>query len=324
VSAAPSISVIVPTHDRPEALRRCLAALAEQRERDFEVIVVDDGGAAPAGPVAAGFAGRMPVVALHQQRTGPAGARNRGAAAARGWLLAFTDDDCRPDPDWLLRLRERCAARPGAGAGGTTVNELRGAPWAELAQLITDLGYATFNRDPDDARFFPSNNLALPAAGFHALGGFDPSFRTSEDRDLCDRWTESGRRLLTAPDAVVRHAHRFDAREFFRVHRGYGRGAYRFHRAHAGRSGEHGLGRGWIDTDYYRCAARTALRGTPSSSPPVLALRMAVWQAANALGFAGELRRDVRGPRRTGPTRFGTRPRTTIHTPAAGRSAPPR
>jgi GT2 family glycosyltransferase len=239
------------------------------------------------------------VTLLRQDGTGPAGARNRGAATARGALLAFTDDDCRPDPDWLVRIRRRCDARPGAGAGGTTVNELTGAPWSETAQLITDLGYATFNRDPDDAGFFASNNLALPAAGFHAVGGFDPSFTTSEDRDLCDRWTASGRRLLVARDAVVRHTHGMGVREFFRVHASYGRGAYRFHRAHARRSGERWLGRGWVDTDYYSRAVRAALGGTPSASPPGTALRMAVWQAANALGFADEMRRDLTGPLRS-------------------------
>ena len=71
MSAAPAVSVIVPTRDRPEALRRCLAALAGQRERDFEVIVVDDGGVEPAAAVAEDFASRVPVVVLRQERTGP-------------------------------------------------------------------------------------------------------------------------------------------------------------------------------------------------------------------------------------------------------------
>jgi glycosyltransferase involved in cell wall biosynthesis len=316
VSPAPSVSVVVPTRNRPAALAACLEALAAQRARDFEVVVIDDGGSAPLEPVVEAVADRLPVILLRQDGMGPAGARNRGAARARGALLAFTDDDCRPDPDWLVRIRERCDEHPGAGAGGTTVNVLTGAPWSETAQLITDLGYATFNRDVDDAGFFASNNLALPAAGFRAIGGFDPSFTTAEDRDLCDRWTASGRRLLAAPGAVVRHAHGLGAREFIRVHMRYGRGAYRFHRAHARRSGQHWLGRGWVDTDYYARAVRAALRGTASASRPGLALRMSVWQAANAIGFADELRRDLTSPTRTAPS--------SVASTVAARRAPSR
>lgn len=290
MSGPPSASVIVPTRDRPEALRRCLAALAEQRHPEFEVLVVDDGGSVDLEPIARELAGRLDLTVLRQDRTGPAGARNRAAARARGAVLAFTDDDCRPDPDWLPSITARCAG--GAGAGGRTVNEL-GSAWSEVAQMVVDLGYATLNRDPADARFFAANNLALPAAGFHAVGGFDTSFTTAEDRELCERWRDSGRCLSSAPDAVVRHAHHLDMRQFFSVHAAYGRGAYRFHRKRAWRAGEPGLGRGWIDRDYYRRAARLALGSgggirepAPPAGAPALAFRLGVWQLANTLGFA--------------------------------------
>jgi GT2 family glycosyltransferase len=285
VSTSPSASVIVPTHNRATALRRCLDALAAQRHGAFEVVVVDDGGSESLSPVVAAFEDRMDLVLVRQRRTGPGGARNRGAARARGCVLVFTDDDCRPEAEWLPRLVARCGAEPGVGAGGRTVNELASA-WSEVAQIVVDLGYETANRDPSDARFFASNNLALPAAGFHAIGGFDPLFATAEDRDLCDRWRAAGRRLVSVPEAVVRHAHHLDLRDFLRLQARYGRGTYRFRRAHARRAGQAGLGRGWVDPDYYRRAARLALRGSPASSAPALAVRLGVWQLAYTLGFA--------------------------------------
>jgi glycosyltransferase involved in cell wall biosynthesis len=278
--------VIVPTHDRPAALRRCLDALAAQRHRSFEVVVVDDGGSVPLEPILAEFSDRIELVLLRQAHAGPSGARNHGAAHARGSVLAFTDDDCRPDPDWLRWLTDRCDAVSGAGAGGRTVNELTSAAWSEVAQLVVDLGYATANRDPADARFFAANNLALPAAGFHAIGGFDSSFATAEDRDLCERWRASGRGLLSVPEAIVRHAHHLDLRQFFSLHAAYGRGAYSYHRARARRAGQLGLGRGWIDRDYYRRAARIALNGGVGYDASGLAFRLGVWQLANTLGFA--------------------------------------
>ncbi|MDP1850369.1 MAG: glycosyltransferase, partial [Solirubrobacteraceae bacterium] len=105
------ISVVVPTRDRPEALARCLAALARQRGADeLEIVVVDDsdggGAAAPGARV------------VHGGARGPAAARNLGVRAARGAIVCFTDDDCVPAPDWAQRLAAACADG-GAAAGPT-------------------------------------------------------------------------------------------------------------------------------------------------------------------------------------------------------------
>ena len=110
----PFCSVIVPTHRRPAQLAECLAALArlDYPPDRYEVIVVDDGGGMPLDDVLEPFRDRMAVSCLTGRRAGPAAARNAGAARARGDLLAFTDDDCRPRPDWLRRLAGRGAPGP--------------------------------------------------------------------------------------------------------------------------------------------------------------------------------------------------------------------
>ena len=120
----PLLSVIVPTLSRPEPLARCLAALAAQDypvDR-FEVIVVDDGGEQPLDAVVAGCRGPMPLTLLRQANAGPGAARNHGAAAAGGTLLAFTDDDCLPEPGWLAALARQHRATPGELLGGRVVN----------------------------------------------------------------------------------------------------------------------------------------------------------------------------------------------------------
>jgi hypothetical protein len=75
-------------------------------------------------------------------------------------------------------------------------------------------------------------------------------------------------------------------RRFFSVHAAYGRGAYRFHRARARRTGQPGLGHGWIDREYYRRAAQLAIGGRRGTGASALAFRLGVWQLANTLGFA--------------------------------------
>ena len=102
-AAAHVISVVVPTRDRPEALARCLAALAWQRAQ-LEIIVVDDGDAGGAGAPGARV-DRAPAA------RGPAAARNLGARAARGDVVCFTDDDCAPAPRLGAAPRRRLRGR---------------------------------------------------------------------------------------------------------------------------------------------------------------------------------------------------------------------
>lgn len=285
----PSFSVIIPTHNRPGQLATCLEALARQNypRAHFEVVVVDDGSREPLTAIAAPFQARMDISLHRQARAGPAAARNMGAATARGQFLAFTDDDCEPAPEWLLSLAARFTAAPDHLVGGRTINTLAENPYSRTSQAIVDIVYAYYNSDGFGARFFACNNLAVPAGCFRELGGFDPSFTTSEDRDFCDRWLRRGLRMAYAPEAVVRHAHILTLGSFCRQHFHYGRGAFRFHKACAGRGSRQPV----PDLDFYRCLLRWCGDSQRSSMSQVALL--VVWQVANATGFFWEATRQV-------------------------------
>ena len=106
-TARRGVSVVVPTRDRPESLRRCLGALRAQDLAELEVIVVDD-GSRDRGAVEAALAGAAPGVRLlRTPGRGPAAARNRGVRAATGEVVCFTDDDCEPEPGWARLLAGR-------------------------------------------------------------------------------------------------------------------------------------------------------------------------------------------------------------------------
>ncbi len=303
--AAPDVSVVIPTHGRPERLARCLEALAEQdlpRDR-FEVIVVDDGS--PVSPTDAvdSVAGRIETQLLRQPQSGPAGARNTGAARARGGLLAFTDDDCVPDRGWLRVLHETAAATPGAGVGGYTRNLLTGNLCSAASQLLIDYLYERFNRNPEDATFFASNNLALPTESFRRLGGFAETFPlpAGEDRELCDRWRYEGLRLVYAPEATIGHQHALDLAHFWRQHFRYGRGAHEFRRIRMQR----GEGVGFEGLSFY-----TRLIAFPFSRaawPRALALSGLLFlsQVANTAGFLWQLAVEARRNPRTNEERTG-------------------
>ncbi len=107
----PTFSIIVPAHNRPDKLAKCLNALTSLSYPSdcFEVIVVDDGSTLPLEPVVAPFAVSSNIILLRQPNAGPATARNFGATKAKGTFLAFTDDDCAPSPDWLNVLANQFA-----------------------------------------------------------------------------------------------------------------------------------------------------------------------------------------------------------------------
>jgi glycosyltransferase involved in cell wall biosynthesis len=293
-------SIIVPTYARPRQLRGCLASLAglDYPASGYEVVVVDDGSPEPLDGVVAPFRARLNLTLVRQANRGPAAARNAGAAAAKGRFLAFTDDDCRPAADWLRRLEARLAGVPDRLIGGRTVNALTRNPYAVASQLIVDAVYAFYNRDPDAARFFASNNMALAADLFQALGGFDSSFpkAAAEDRDLCDRWLHHGYKLEYAPEAVVLHAHPLTLLRFCKQHFAYGRGARRYHQLRTAR----GSGRLSHDLAFHAqlpALLQAPLAGLPlGRAVPVVAL-LGLWQAANAAGFFYEAYRAWRSAR---------------------------
>ncbi len=283
---AASCSIVVATRDRPGPLAECLRALAAlERPGDLEVVVVDDGGSEPIERALEAAADGLAVRVVRIEPAGPAAARNAGAAAAVGELLAFTDDDCAPEPEWLAALAARHAADPGAAVGGRTVNALPEDPYASAAQLIVDCVYEHYDADPARARFLASNNLLVPAARFRELGGFDESIRRpgGEDRDLCERWTERGWPMAWESRAVVRHAHALGFAGFARQQFAYGRGAFMHRRQRMRRGGGMRLEPS-LRSGIFGAAVRRAAR---ARRPGQIGL-LCVWQAANLAGFTAE------------------------------------
>ena len=226
-----AFSVVIPTCNRRDALCDCLSALARQQysQDAFEVIVIDDGGSDSLEDLERNFHGKFHWRLLRQQRSGPATARNLGARTAIGEYLAFTDDDCQPTPDWLVKLEQSLAKHPNALVGGRVVNALAGNSCSSASQQLIDYLYASYSEN-GAPRFFSSNNVALSRRGFRDIGGFDESFPlpAAEDRDFCARWTQSGGSMVYNPSAIVYHAHALTVSGFVRQHFRYGRGAYQF------------------------------------------------------------------------------------------------
>jgi GT2 family glycosyltransferase len=290
----PFISIVIPTNNRPTQLKNCLESLSglDYPSECFEVIVVNDGGQMPLERVVAPFRDRVDLKLLSQPHSGPAIARNLGAAHAKGKFLAFTDDDCAPASDWLRKLAAPFGTAPDSAVGCRTVNALPDNPYSTTSQLLIDYLYSYYNADPNDARFLTSNGLALPAERFHAVGGFDTTFRRAgaEDRELCDRWVHHGYKMIYAPEAVVYHAHALTLRTFWRQHFNYGRGAFHFHQIRA-RYGQTTIAVEPLSF-YVNLVAYPFSHGRVGRSLLVAAL-LVIAQVANVAGFFLERRLEV-------------------------------
>lgn len=277
----PFCSVIVPTRDRGEQVRACVANLRGLNySRDaYEIIVVDDGSRVPLSLEGARV--------IRLDPGGPARARNVGARVARGQVLAFTDDDCFPEPDWLWAAVQAWREHPGDLLGGPVMNALADNPWSEASQMLVSYLYEYYNGTGGGPQFFTSNNMVVGRADFWEVGGFDEGLLRAgaEDREFCDRWRFMGRRLRFVPEMRVRHAHSLTARRFWLQHFRYGRGAHYYHWVRARR---------WNQplrvepVGFYLKLLRYPLRTRRSMQAWGTVFLFVVAQVANALGFFTE------------------------------------
>jgi glycosyltransferase involved in cell wall biosynthesis len=204
VASSISASVVVPSHGRPLRLRWLLNALEEQTFADpWEVVVVHDYDEATAArflddhPLARD--GRLTHVAIEPGTGSPALQRNIGWRAARGRLIAFTDDDCRPEPEWLDRLI--------ASVRDPDADVVQGAtrPDPHEHHLLAAPHVRTMFIEPVGP-FTQTCNILYPRGLLERLGGFDERAVTGEDVDMARRARAAGSHVVGARRAVVNHA----------------------------------------------------------------------------------------------------------------------
>ena len=248
--AATAVTVVVCSRNGARGIVACLDALAAQEHAPAAVVVVDDGSTDTTAALATAHPLR-PTVLRHPTNRGLGAARTTGIAAADTPLVAFTDDDCRPDPRWLAglvaALPEGAVAVGGAVHAASTDTSARRyaavtrplAPVEEAASgsAISRLaGYVRAARRPPvdgaprEVASLVGASMLVRRDALDAVGGFDPAIRFGGDEeDLCRRLrTEFGAAAVRFEPAVVLH-HEFDPRpaDVLRRARAYGRGNHR-------------------------------------------------------------------------------------------------
>lgn len=214
----PRVSVVICVYNGGETIGDCLRGATAIDYPNYEVIVVDDGSTDDTACIAGGFDVRL----IRTENGGLSRARNVGIEAATGEIIAFTDGDARPDPDWLTYLVLELQSGDFAAVGGPNIAPagdglvaqcVANAPGGPVCVLSTD----------EEAEHVPGCNMAFRASALRAIGGFDPRFRTAgDDVDVCWRIQERGWRIGFSPAAMVWHHARATVGAYWRQQVGYG------------------------------------------------------------------------------------------------------
>ena len=225
-------SVVVPSYGSEATIRGCLDALrAQDAGIAYEVIVVDSSSDLTPTIVRNEYP-EVRLLHLHE-RVGPETARNRGAEAANGDVLAFIDSDCIAPRDWLRRLLAHVDAGYEA-IGGATAN-------ANGESIVSWAGYFCEFREflPGGAirpmRYLSPNTVAYPRHVFAETGGFPAGFYPMEDQIFHRRLVDRGARIALDPSIVVAHTHRTDRQQFLQHQRRLGLANVRVLRVLGGR-----------------------------------------------------------------------------------------
>ena len=202
---SPSVGVVIPVYNDWQRLQRCLEALAAQnypRER-LHVRVVDNGSndwpSQPSFP--------LPLEVIVHPHPGSYGARNRAALDWAVDVLAFTDADCQPDPDWIKAGVKalQCSDRQRRLVAGRIVLESHAPGYPSAGEQLDQILGFDQARTVRRAGFGVTANLFVAQACFQELGGFHRRTHSGGDREFCHRAMAAGAVLLFEASAVVRH-----------------------------------------------------------------------------------------------------------------------
>ena len=227
---SPKVSVVVCAYNAERTMDACLASLRTLNYPNYEVVVVNDGStdttlatterykalydADPNGPR---------FVLISQENKGLSIARNVGAAAATGEIVAYTDSDCVPDPDWLAFLVYQFVRSGFVAVGGP--NFPPPEPSLVPAAVAVSPGGPTHVLLNDEvAEHIPGCNMAFTKKALEEIHGFDPTYTAAgDDVDLCWRLQNKGYAIGFSPAATVWHYRRNTVKAYLKQQMGYGK-----------------------------------------------------------------------------------------------------
>ncbi len=230
----PLVSIIVCSYNGGKTLQDCLESLDLLNYPNYEIVLVDDGSKDATQEIVARFEknrveraaatgrklpGFMNIV---QVNMGLSYARNAGAYASHGEVIAYTDSDCMADPDWLYYLVGTLLSGNYCGVGGPNISP-PAVNWVQAAVAAAPGGPSHVLLSDVVAEHIPGCNMAFHRWALEGVGGFDTEYRKAgDDVDFCWRLQTNGGVIAFSPSAIVWHYRRFTLQAFKKQQQGYG------------------------------------------------------------------------------------------------------
>lgn len=204
----PKISVIIPTKNRAEMVRRFLPTLAEQTTSEhYEIIVVDNGSTDSTIEVVTELSSRWPFIRLiTESKPGSAAACHAGALAAKAPLIMFVDDDMLAVPELVEEHLHKHVESPESCVLGQILSAESEHPFERMLAYIFDGPRLSLpNRDPEPSDYW-SGNVSMPRSVYLGLGGYNQVFSQlgyGKDVDFGKRLVEAGIPIVFAEKALT-------------------------------------------------------------------------------------------------------------------------
>lgn len=212
-------SIIVPVYNRPDEVDELLESLTRQEEKDFEVVIVEDGSSIPCESVCKKYAERLSLRYFNKPNSGPGQSRNYGAERAKGDFLLILDSDVVLPAGYLTAISQELKDKTADAFGGPdrahdSFTPVQKAISYSMTSFFTTGGIRGGKKKLD--KFYPrSFNMGIRSDVYKRLGGFC-KMRFGEDIDFSIRIFKAGCACRLFPEAWVWHKRRTDFRKFWR------------------------------------------------------------------------------------------------------------
>lgn len=213
-------SIIVPVYNRPDEVDELLGSLADQTEKDFEVIIVEDGSSVTCEKVCNGYKATLDIHYFMKENSGPGQSRNYGVARAKGEYVIILDSDVVLPPGYIESVSDELEKAPADAFGGpdkahSSFTDIQKAISYSMTSFFTTGGIRGSKKKKLD-KFYPrSFNMGVRRDVYNKLGGFS-KMRFGEDIDFSIRIFKAGCKCRLFPESWVWHKRRTDFRKFFR------------------------------------------------------------------------------------------------------------
>ena len=213
------VTVIIPTHNRPDKLADTVAALRRQTlpVAEYEILVMDDGSTPPV--VLTGEVEIPTCRVIQLENVERSAARNTGASIAHGRILVFLDDDIGVKEDFLTAHLQAHTEWPRALVVGAIhlPGEALETPFGRFRQALERDGLPQARGLVQMSNFCTAANMSIDRDLYFELGGFDCALRSAEDQELALRHTARGGQIVFLPEAdTVHYDHSLDIQSYCR------------------------------------------------------------------------------------------------------------